>query len=140
MTSAAIHSPAKQPLRIALWVAQALLAFAFVGAGLFKLTTPIADLSQTMHWTGEYPVWFVRGIALIDLAGGLGILLPALTRIKPRLTVFAALGCTVLQGLAIAFHVSRGEASLIPLNLFLLALSLLVLWGRARRVPIFSRG
>jgi len=140
MTSTALHSPAGQPLRIGLWVAQALLALAFIAAGLFKLTAPIDQLSQAMHWTGEYPVWFVRGIALIDLAGGLGILLPALTRIRPRLTVAAALGCTVLQCFAIVFHVSRGEASLIPLNIVLLALSLLVLWGRARRVPIFPRG
>ncbi len=48
-----------------------------------------------MAWTGEYPEAFVRIIGLIDLAGGLGMLLPSLTRIMPRLTVIAAMAATV---------------------------------------------
>ena len=60
-------------------------------------------------------------------------------KILPRLTVLAALGCAVLQVLALGFHVSRGEAMVVPLNFVLLGLSLLVLWGRARRAPILPR-
>jgi hypothetical protein len=92
-----------------------------------------------MPWTGEHSEAFVRIIGLIDLAGGIGILLPALTRILPRLTVLAALGCTVLQVFAITFHVSRGEAAVTPLNLVLLALAVFVLWGRGRKAPIAPR-
>jgi hypothetical protein len=62
------------------------------------------------------------------------------TRVKPGLTVLAALGCAVLQALAILFHVSRGEAANTPFNFFLVALSLFVLWGRRARVPIQPRG
>ena len=39
------------------------------------------------------PTSFVRTIGVVDLAGGVGILRPALTGILPRLTVLAALGC-----------------------------------------------
>jgi hypothetical protein len=60
----------------------------------------------------------------------LGILLPTLTRIKPGLTVLAALGCAALQLCAIVFHVSRGEAANTPFNFVLVALSLFVAWGR----------
>jgi hypothetical protein len=56
------------------------------------------------------------------------------------LTVLAALGCTVLQVLAIGFHASRGEIVLTPFNLFLLALCIFVSWGRSKKVPIRPRG
>ena len=126
-------------LRIGLWAAQGLLFFVFTSAGLVKLLTPIPQLAAMMPWAGQYSETFVRSIGLIDLAGGLGILLPALTRILPRLTVPAALGCTVLQVFALIFHVSRGEAEVTPLNLVLLALSVFVLWGRGRNAPIAPR-
>ncbi len=127
-------------LRISLWVAQVLLFFAFASAGLVKLLTPIPQLSAVMPWAGEYSPTFVHAIALVDLAGGIGILLPALTRIMPGLTVLAALGCTVLQVFAMVFHLSRGEAPVVPLNIVLLALAVFVLWGRARMAPILPRG
>ncbi|QDP22605.1 DoxX family protein [Bradyrhizobium cosmicum] len=126
-------------LRIGLWAAQGLLFFVFTSAGLVKLLTPIPQLAAMMPWAGQYSEAFVRSIGLIDLAGGLGILLPALTRILPRLTVLAALGCTVLQVFALIFHVSRGEAEVTPLNLLLLTLSVFVLWGRGRKAPIAPR-
>ncbi|GJE60765.1 DoxX family protein [Methylobacterium sp. J-078] len=140
-------SPALRPsdrssgkaLRIGLWIAQGLVALVFVLAGLTKLTTPIPDLSAMMPWTGQFPEAFVRLIGIVDIAGGLGIILPAATRILPRLTVVTALCCVVLQLLAMAFHVSRGEIPVLPLNLVLLTLSAFVLWGRATRAPIAPR-
>lgn len=126
-------------LQIGLWVAQVLLSIVFISSGFMKLTTPIAQLSATIPWTGQHPEGFVRFIGLVDLAGGLGILLPALTRILPRLTVLAALGCVVLQVCALVFHLSRGEAMVTPLNVVLLALSLFVLWGRGKKAPILPR-
>lgn len=144
MTAVPYPSPSAmttgKPLRVGLWIAQALVAAVFCAAGFVKLTTPIPELSAMMPWTGQYPVTFVRAIGLIDLAGGLGILLPSLTRILPRLTVLAALCCVVLQVFAIVFHLSRGEAMAVPLNLVLLPLCAFVLWGRAKRAPIRPRG
>jgi uncharacterized membrane protein YphA (DoxX/SURF4 family) len=126
-------------LRIGLWAAQIVLAVVFISAGFVKLTTPIPQLAAMMPWAGQYSETFVHAVALVDLAGGIGILLPALTRILPRLTVLAALGCAVLQVIALVFHLSRGEAEVAPLNIILLALSLFVLWGRSSKAPITSR-
>jgi hypothetical protein len=67
------------------------------------------------------------------------MLVPSLTRIMPRLTVIAAMAATVLQILAIAFHVSRGEAALTPLNFVLLALIVFIFWGRSKKAPIAPR-
>lgn len=85
-----------------------------------------------MPWMGQVPEWFMRATGVIDLAGGLGIILPSLTHIKPRLTAAAASGCALLMACAIVFHVSRGEARATPFNFWVLGLSLFVLWGRWR--------
>nr|WP_315394562.1 DoxX family protein [uncultured Duganella sp.] len=139
MSTSTLPAPGKY-LSAGLWAAQTLVALVFIASGLTKLLTPIAQLVAMMAWTGEYPLAFVRGIGLVDIAGGLGILLPSLTRILPRLTVLAALCSVVLQVLAIGFHASRGEFEALPLNFVLLPLCLFVLWGRAKRAPIGPRG
>jgi hypothetical protein len=143
MSATATNDLPLQPslaLRVGLWTAQVLVFALFTFSGVMKTFTPIKELAQMMPWAGEYSVGFVRTIGLIDLAGGIGILLPSLTRIMPRLTVLAALGCATLQVFAFAFHISRGEGAVTPLNILMLALSLFVLWGRNNKAPIAPRG
>jgi uncharacterized membrane protein YphA (DoxX/SURF4 family) len=126
-------------LDIALWVVQTLLALTFAGTGIWKLVTPIAELGAKMPWMGQVSPGFLYVTAVFDTLGGLGVLLPSATRIKPGLCVLAALGCAALQASAIVFHVSRGEAANTPFNLLLVALSLFVAWGRRSKAPIASR-
>ena len=139
MTTIAVSRPASKSLRIFLWIAQCVLAAVFIMSGVMKFFTPIAQLSAQMPWTGQLPEGFVRFIGLVDFAGGLGVVLPALTRIAPRLTPLAALGATVLQFLAIGFHSYRCEFSVLPLNFVLVALAVFILWGRTKKAPIASR-
>jgi hypothetical protein len=134
----AAERPSKA-LRTSLWVVQALLSVLFSGAGLWKLFTPIPKLAAMIPWAGQVPEAFLHAIGVVDLCGGIGILLPALTRIKPGLTVLAALGCAALQVCAIVFHISRGEAARTPFNFVLVALSVFVYWGRHFRAPIQPR-
>jgi hypothetical protein len=117
-------------IKVACWVAQAIVALSFIAGAYMKILTPIPDLSVIWPWTGALPPIAVRALGFIDLAGGVGIVLPTLTGIKPRLTGFAALGCVLLQISAIIFHLSRGEAAVLPVNIMLLALSAVVLWLR----------
>ena len=122
-------------LTIALWTAQVLLFLLFAGTGVWKLTTPVPALAAKFPWMGEVSPAFLRLTAVFDLLGGIGVLLPTLTRVKPGLTVLAALGCALLQLSAIVFHVARGEAANTPFNFLLVALSVFVLWGRRRPRP-----
>jgi hypothetical protein len=122
-------------ITIALWTAQVLLFLLFAGTGIWKLTTPIPALAAKFPWMGEVSPAFLRLTAVFDLLGGIGVLLPTLTRVKPGLTVLAALGCALLQLSAIVFHVTRGEAANTPFNFLLVALSVFVLWGRRRPRP-----
>ena len=125
-------------LVISAWVAQVLAFIAFGGTGLVKLFTPIPALAAMWPWTGQLAPIIVRGLGAIDLAGGLGVLLPSLTRVKPGLTVVAAVCCVVLQICAMVFHISRGEAAALPVNVVFLALAAYVAWSR-RKLPIRPR-
>jgi uncharacterized membrane protein YphA (DoxX/SURF4 family) len=126
---------------IIFWVLQILLALMFGMAGYAKLLQPMAALSEMgMHFVETTPEWLVRFIGVAEIAGALGMILPAATRILPLLTPLAALGFAVIQVLAIGVHAMRGETAMtLPINLVLLALSLIVLWGRWKKAPIAAR-
>jgi putative oxidoreductase len=124
---------------IALWLAQGLLALLFGMAGVMKTTQPIAELAQTLPWAGDVPAGLVRFIGAAELAGALGMILPTATRIAPRLTPLAAIGLALVMVLAAAFHLTRSEASALPINLALGGLALFVAWGRFKKVPIAAR-
>jgi uncharacterized membrane protein YphA (DoxX/SURF4 family) len=126
-------------MRIALWIVQSALALTLAGTGLWKLATPIPELAAKMPWMGQVSPAFLYATAVFDLLGGLGVLLPSVTRIKPGLTVLAALGCVALMAAAIVFHISRGEAAKTPFNFLIIALSLFVAWGRRSKAPILPR-
>jgi uncharacterized membrane protein YphA (DoxX/SURF4 family) len=133
--------PRNNAWTIALWVAQVLLAVVYLMAGFMKLTQPLDALAaMNMAWAPTFPEIFVRFLGLMELAGGLGLVLPAATRVLPFLTPLAAAGLTIVQVGAITLHAVRGETAMtLPLNLVLLALALLILWGRTKKAPITPR-
>ena len=131
---------ARRGLGVALWVAQLLLFLAFAASGVMKLTMPIPELSQQAPWVADVPVALVRFIGLAELAGALGVLLPALTRVRPGLTPLAAAGLATVMLLAIGFHAMRGDDAIaFVITGILGALALFVAWGRSRRAPITPR-
>jgi putative oxidoreductase len=129
----------KGALHTSLWVAQILLACAFGMAGLGKATDPIAQLAPDLPWVEDVPVALVRFIGIAEFVGGLGLVLPSVTGIRPVLTPFAALGLAAIMILAAAFHLARGEEAVIAANAVLCAAALFVAWGRLRKAPIPPR-
>ncbi|WP_454050574.1 DoxX family protein [Cellulomonas sp. Marseille-Q8402] len=115
---------------IALWITSGLLAVAYIGAGITKSTQPKAKLDQSLPWAQDYSAGTVRFIGIAELLGGIGLILPWLTGIAPVLTPIAATGLVVVQALAIAVHVRRKEAKVIPMNAVLLLLALFVAVAR----------
>jgi putative oxidoreductase len=115
---------------VVLWVAQGLLAVAFLTAGYLKVSRPIEQLSKTMTWTATVPSGLVRFIGAAEILGGIGLILPMVTGILPWLTVAAAVGLAVVMVSGAAVHFSRNEASRVPVNIVLLLLAVLVIIGR----------
>lgn len=127
-------------LKSALWLAQAIVSAMFLMGSFMKLGVPREELAKVMVWTTEAHPAFVTFTGIVDGLGGLGIILPSLTRIKPELTVLAAKGCLLLQICAFGFHVWRGEgASLAPMNVVLGLLAAFVIWGRSGPAAISAR-
>jgi len=122
-------------IHITLWMAQILLAATMLMGAVFKFM-PISQVSAMMPWMGETPPWGVRALGMIDLIGAVGLILPALLRINPILTPWAAVGVVALMLCASVFHISRGEASDIGINIFAALLAVYVAWGRFKKHPI----
>ncbi len=125
-------------LNIALWIVQVLLFAAFVISGFMLLSSPITQLSSTLPWVTSVPEMLVRFIGLAEFLGGLGLLLPSISKIQPQLTPIAAASLILVMLLAAIFHITRGEASMILPSLILGVLCAFVAWGR-RQVPILAR-
>jgi len=122
-----------------LWVVQLLLAAVFFLVGYTHAAAPIEVAIQRAPWVASLPVLLVRFIGVAELAGAIGLLLPAATRIRPMLTPLAAAGLATMMVLAVPFHQLRGEASAVVLNVVLGSLAVFVALGRARWAPIASR-
>lgn len=123
-------------LRVWLWVAQVLLAIAFGLAGAMKLSMPPAQIVKLAE---GIPLPLLRFIGITEVAGALGMLLPAATRIVPVLTAWAAVGLATIMVLAAALHLSRGQFSHLPPVLVLLTLAAFVAWGRFTKGAISPR-
>ncbi len=127
-------------MRIALWIVQVLVALAVLGAGLMKITTPYPDLAQAMAWAAASPAWLVKFIGVAEVAGALGLILPAATRIKPVLTPIAASLLVVVFVLAAGTHLALGEPDQLVAPLLFLVLNAFIAWGRFKVAPIEERG
>lgn len=128
-------------MKYALWTVQILLALVFVAVGFTKAVMPMEQLvaNPNLTWVSDIPVWLVRFIGLAELAGGVGLILPALSRIQPWLTTLAAGSLALLMLLGALFHLGRGETSMMAPALLLLALSAFVAYGRWKLAPIASK-
>lgn len=117
-------------MNITLWAAQGLLALTFIWAGSMKVLKPEG---LPFPWVKDNPnLVIITGI--VDILGGLGIVLPRALRVQPKLTVFTAYGIIALMIAAIIFHISRGEANNIGVNIFILLLAVFIAWGRRKKL------
>jgi hypothetical protein len=111
-----------------LWVVQVLLAFIFLVAGGIKLILPIEMMTKQIPLSGA----FLRFIGAAEMLGAIGLILPGLLRILPRLTALAAAGLVIIMIGAVVLTLHTGG---IPQALFPLITGLLcsfVAWGRWR--------
>jgi hypothetical protein len=106
-------------MNIALWIAQGLLAAIFLFAGGMKFVMSIEEMTKQIPMPG----WFLRFIAVCEVLGALGVILPGLLRIRPGLTPLAAAGLVIIMIGATVVTLATGDiaTALIPLVVGLLA-------------------
>jgi uncharacterized membrane protein YphA (DoxX/SURF4 family) len=122
-----------------LWTAQVLwgVFFSFTGFGKAMCFRPEV-WNQTLHqpvpWFSAVPQGLFVLIGICEFLGGAGLILPALTKVRPKLTPLAASGLALVMLLAALFHIVRGEYNFyVPMNLVLGAVAALIAYGRFRR-------
>ncbi len=125
-----LSSSRERMRNVTLWTIQGVLALLFLFAGGSKLMLPTDVLQAQLAL--PLPIWFIRFIGVIEVAGALGLILPQLTRIKPFLTPLAAGGLALeMVGATIVTVIALGAApALMPLVVGLLAV--FVAYGRGQ--------
>ncbi|MEU4511136.1 DoxX family protein [Nonomuraea wenchangensis] len=123
-----------------LWALQALFGFFFAGSGFGKVLlyddALYAAAPQAVAWYAAVSQPLIVFIGICEVLGGVGLILPAMAKVKPMLTPLAAAGLTLTMILAAGFHLVRGEYALVPANVLLGGVSAFVAAGRWKTRPV----
>jgi uncharacterized membrane protein YphA (DoxX/SURF4 family) len=124
--------PAKA-LGTALWAAQIILAALFLFAGVMKFVMPVEEMTRGSSLPGS----FFHFIGVMEVLGGIGLVLPSLLRISPFLTPVAACGLLIIMAGATVTSIPMGWISLFPF--FVGIVAAFVAYGRFKLLPIQPR-
>jgi putative oxidoreductase len=117
------------------WVLQIVLGIYFIAIGVLHFIVP-EGLPDPMAWMYDLPTGLHYASGAAEILGGLGLILPGLTRIRPELTPLAAAGLAVVMVLAAFWHLSRGEFVNIGSNLVTASVLAFVAYVRWRKIPL----
>lgn len=123
-------------MNIMLWILQAQLATGFAAHG-WMLVPPPLELLPIMN--EQLGVAFRLFLGVAEIAGAIGILLPAMTRKLPWVTALAAGGLAFVVASATMLHLSRGETSSAVITAILFILAAFVCYARWNMRPITAR-
>ena len=120
----------------ALWITQTLLGLLFLFSGAMKFVMSVAEMTKAMPWM---PGWFLHFIGVMEILGGLGLILPSVLRVRPGLTPLAA-ACLVIIMIG-ATVITLGTMGIGPAMLPLIVgiLCVFVAYGRWRLASLSPR-
>ncbi|HEX5702518.1 MAG TPA: DoxX family protein [Pyrinomonadaceae bacterium] len=121
-------------MNIILWILQILLGLLFLFAGVTKFVFSVEEMNAQAPVV--MPGIFLHFIGICEVLGGLGLILPSLLRIKPRLTSWAALGLAIIMVGATVIGLMGPVKASAAFTLIICLLLLLVAYGRWRLKPI----
>lgn len=118
-----------------LWILQWVFGLYFIGVGMTHLVVPegLPDPLSWLYDLGDAQHIFA-GVA--EILGGLGLILPSVTRIRPELTPIAGIGLIVVMIAAAVWHLGRDELSNVGVNLLNAAVLAYISYGRWRLAPV----
>jgi uncharacterized membrane protein YphA (DoxX/SURF4 family) len=122
-------------LNAALWTAQILLAALFVFAGGMKLVMPVAEMTRD----SQIPGALLRGVGVAELLGGLGMLLPAVFRVRTALVPRAAAGLVLVMCGAVGATLATGQTAGALVSVAVGTILAAVAYGRGVVLPHAER-
>lgn len=117
-------------MNIALWIVASVFAVGFIAGGIVKLTWSYEKYAARLHWPQDFTPGNVRFMGVIEILGGIGLVLPGLLGIAPVLVPVAASGMALYMAGAATERIRRAEYRELVGDLFFLAGMLFVAWGR----------
>ena len=135
-----MHQP-RSTMNAVLWTVQVLSGIFWTVTGFGKACC--MDMTVWNHMLPQVP-WFAAVprplfifIGVCEFLGGVGLILPAMTGVKPKLTPIAAFGLALIMIIAAVFHIVRGEYNFfLPINLVLGGVCAFIGYGRLLLKPI----
>ncbi|BBX62708.1 hypothetical protein MSAS_18820 [Mycobacterium saskatchewanense] len=120
------------PMHVALWVFSMGLAAAFAAAGATKLVLSKNELVlRGASWVGDFTLGTVRLVGLTEVLAALGMTLPVFLNIPEGWALAAGVAGLIVVSLGAAvIHARRREPVMIAMNVVLLALAVMSVWGR----------
>jgi len=117
-----------------LWIIQTVLALLFLFAGGAKLVMSAADLTAQT----PLPAAFLRFIGVMEILGGLGLVLPGMLRIRTGLTPLAAAGLVIIMIGAVVVTVQTMGLVMAILPFVTGSLAAFVAYSRWRATPVHA--
>ena len=124
-------SPRRNRTSLWLWIVQGLLAVIFLFTGGSKMVMSSEVLAAQSHLPGS----FMKFIGVCEILGALGLILPGLLHVRPRLTPLAALCLFVIMiGATVSTAILMPVTLPVPVIVGLL--TAYVAYGRSRLAPL----
>jgi uncharacterized membrane protein YphA (DoxX/SURF4 family) len=124
-------------MNIVLWIVQVLLSLLFIFSGTMKFVMPVEEMNRQSPVV--LPGLFLHFIGVCEILGGLGLILPALLRVKPGLTPLAAAGLAIITTGATIITLMGGPTPVTVLPSVTALLCIFVAYGRWQMAPISAR-
>lgn len=96
-------------MNVVLWIVAGLAAAAFLMTGALKLSLGKKVEEKGMAWARHYSDAGIRGIGAAEVAGALGLILPAVTGVAAWVVPTAAIGLVIVMTGAVMRHIKDGE-------------------------------
>lgn len=113
-----------------LWFFQVLLALLFLFAGATKFIMSVDEMNAQSSI--PLPGWFIHFIGVCEILGGLGLVLPWLLKIRPKLTPLAASLLAVIMLGATVITVAGGDVGSAIFPLVVGLLLVFIAYGRSK--------
>jgi hypothetical protein len=131
---------AERAMNVTLWTLQVLwgVSFSITGFGKVFFYNPVL-WNRALHqvpWFSAVPHDLMIFIGVCEFLGGIGLILPAATGIKPILTPISAAALALVMVLATGFHIARAEYVFVALNVVLAVVSAYIAYQRAFTRPV----
>jgi uncharacterized membrane protein YphA (DoxX/SURF4 family) len=113
-------------------VIQVVLGLLLTVGGLLKLTVPYAKYTDipAVAWSKDFKPEHILLIGVLEVSGGIGLIVPLVLRSLTMLTPLAAVGIALYMSGAMATHLRRSEyLHMVGILIFFLGPALFVAYG-----------